>query len=131
MEGMARRSRTKRGCARIRNAASISESTTARSASDARSAKATSRSMRHRGRGVRAVSGRDGVWLPTGEEAAAFDTASHAIVPERVMMENAGRAAAAIIQKLHPRGRILGYAGSGHNGGDLLVALRTLHCQGR
>jgi NAD(P)H-hydrate epimerase len=77
------------------------------------------------------VSGRDGVWLPTAEEAAAFDAASHATVPERVMMENAGRAAAAIIQKLHPRGRILGYAGSGHNGGDLLVALRTLHCQGR
>ena len=87
--------------------------------------------MRHRGRGGRAVSGRDGVWLPTAEEAAAFDAASHATVPERVMMENAGRAAAAIIQKLHPRGRILGYAGSGHNGGDLLVALRTLHCQGR
>ncbi|HEX6695023.1 MAG TPA: NAD(P)H-hydrate dehydratase [Longimicrobiales bacterium] len=87
--------------------------------------------MRHRGRGGPGVSGRDGVWLPTGEEAAAFDTASHAIVPERVMMENAGRAAAAIIQKLHPHGRILGYAGSGHNGGDLLVALRTLHCQGR
>jgi NAD(P)H-hydrate epimerase len=75
--------------------------------------------------------GRDGVWLPTAAEAAAFDRAAHGTAPERVLMENAGRAAALVLHRLHPRGRILGFAGSGHNGGDLLVMLRTLHAWGR
>lgn len=75
--------------------------------------------------------GRDGVWLPTAAEAAAFDRDAHGTAPERVLMENAGRAAALVFQRLHPRGRILGFAGSGHNGGDLLVMLRTLRTWGR
>lgn len=75
--------------------------------------------------------GRDGVWLPTAAEAAAFDRNAHTSAPERVLMENAGRAAAHVLHRLHPRGRILGFAGSGHNGGDLLVMLRTLHAWGR
>ena len=51
--------------------------------------------MKQKPRDARAVYGRDGVWLPTSAEAAAFDAASHALVKERVLMENAGRAAAA------------------------------------
>jgi len=46
-------------------------------------------------------------------------------------MESAGRAAALIVQQLHPHGLIVGVAGSGHNGGDLLVMLRTLRAWGR
>ena len=75
--------------------------------------------------------GRDGVLLPTASQAAAFDQAAHAIVDEHVLMENAGRAAALVLHRLHPRGRILGFAGSGHNGGDLFVMLRTLRAWGR
>jgi NAD(P)H-hydrate epimerase len=75
--------------------------------------------------------GRDGVWLPTAAESVAFDRSSHDTAPERALMENAGRAAALVLHRLHPRGRIIGFAGSGHNGGDLLVMLRTLHTWGR
>ena len=87
--------------------------------------------MMQRGHAGRAVSGRDGVWLPTAEEAGAFDHAAHTSIPERVLMENAGRAAASVLSRIHPHGRIVGFAGTGHNGGDLLVALRTLHTWGR
>ncbi len=87
--------------------------------------------MNHNVRRASAVYGRDGVMLPTAAQSRAFDHAAHASVPEPVLMENAGRAAAQVLQRLHPRGRILGFAGSGHNGGDLLVMLRTLHTWGR
>ena len=46
-------------------------------------------------------------------------------------MENAGRAAAAILQRMHPEGRVLGLIGGGNNGGDALVLLRTLLAWGR
>ena len=46
-------------------------------------------------------------------------------------MENAGRAAAAVLQRLHPKGRVVGVVGSGNNGGDALVTLRTLASWGR
>jgi ADP-dependent NAD(P)H-hydrate dehydratase / NAD(P)H-hydrate epimerase len=82
-------------------------------------------------RGVGAVYGRDGVMLPTAAQSVAFDKAARESVPERVLMENAGRAAAQVLQRLYPVGRILGFAGSGHNGSDLLVMLRTLHTWGR
>src|SRR6185503_20137889 len=71
--------------------------------------------------------------VATGEEAAAFDRhASQSMdVPERSLMESAGRAAAEVVQRLHPRGEVVGVVGSGHNGGDALVALRTLAAWGR
>lgn len=66
--------------------------------------------------------------VPTGAESAAFD--ARAIddleVPAPVLMENAGRAAAMILQRLHPSGRVGVVAGSGNNGGDGLVLARSL-----
>jgi hydroxyethylthiazole kinase-like uncharacterized protein yjeF len=52
-------------------------------------------------------------------------------VPERVLMESAGRAAAAVVQRLYPAGRVVAVTGSGNNGGDALVAARTLWMWGR
>lgn len=70
---------------------------------------------------------------PTGSESAAFD--ARAIeelgVPQPVLMENAGRSAAQLLQRLHPRGPVVGLVGSGNNGGDALVLLRTLAAWGR
>lgn len=79
------------------------------------------------------VYGRLHVPLPTAEQAAAADRNAHEKfgVPDRVLMESAGRAAALVLQKLHPRGRVLGIAGSGHNGGDLVVMMRVLRAWGR
>lgn len=69
----------------------------------------------------------------TGAEAAAWDRRAidRVGVPERVLMENAGRAAALVLQRLHPAGRIVGIVGAGNNGGDALVMLRTLAAWGR
>lgn len=71
--------------------------------------------------------------IPTGSEAEAFD--HHAItgvgVPQLVLMENAGRSAAQVVQRLYPEGRVVGLVGSGNNGGDALVLLRTLAAWGR
>lgn len=52
-------------------------------------------------------------------------------IPERVLMESAGRAAASVVQRLYPTGRVVAVAGSGNNGGDALVAARTLWMWGR
>ncbi|HEX5870867.1 MAG TPA: NAD(P)H-hydrate epimerase, partial [Longimicrobium sp.] len=52
-------------------------------------------------------------------------------VPERVLMESAGRAVAAVVQRLYPAGRVVAVTGSGNNGGDALVAARTLWAWGR
>ena len=69
----------------------------------------------------------------TADEMRAWDR--HAIdqagVPERVLMESAGRGVASVIQRLHPEGRVLVACGSGNNGGDGLVAARTLRVWGR
>lgn len=77
--------------------------------------------------------GRVGVAAPTGEEAAAFDRRSiqELGVPQSVLMENAGRSAAQIVQRLFPRGPVVGLVGAGNNGGDALVVLRTLRAWGR
>lgn len=73
------------------------------------------------------------VWLPTAEEMAALDRAAtgSGSIPERALIENAGREVARIVQHRWPEGRVLALAGSGHNGADALVALRTLHAWGR
>lgn len=81
----------------------------------------------------RDVYGRETVALLTAAEAEAFDRSArdrHG-VPERVLMENAGRAAAQVLERLFPRGRVLAVVGSGNNGGDALVALRGLRSWGR
>jgi ADP-dependent NAD(P)H-hydrate dehydratase / NAD(P)H-hydrate epimerase len=81
----------------------------------------------------RDVFGRADVLLPTAAEAAAADRAARTAfgVPERVLMETAGRAAAMVLHRLHPSGTVAGVAGSGNNGGDLLVMLRVLREWGR
>ncbi|MEM7416555.1 MAG: NAD(P)H-hydrate dehydratase [Gemmatimonadota bacterium] len=69
----------------------------------------------------------------SAEEARAFD--AHAIehlrVPERVLMENAGRSTAAIVDALYPGVPVVALVGAGNNGGDALVALRSLLAWGR
>lgn len=79
------------------------------------------------------VYGRQHVPLPTAAQAAAADRRARESfdIPERVLMESAGRAAALVVTRLYPRGRITGVAGSGHNGGDLVVMLRVLRAWGR
>lgn len=70
---------------------------------------------------------------PTGAEAADFDAwaVRTAGVPEPVLMENAGRAAAAVLDRFWPAGPVVGLVGAGNNGGDALVLLRTLAAWGR
>ena len=77
--------------------------------------------------------GRPEVYAPTGREAAAFDrwAIDEAGVPAAVLMENAGRAAALVADRLWPDGPVLVLAGAGNNGGDGVVLARTLLSQGR
>lgn len=69
----------------------------------------------------------------TADEMRAWDERAIATdgVPQPVLMENAGRAAAAVLQRLHPAGRVVAAVGSGNNGGDAMVALRVLRAWGR
>lgn len=73
------------------------------------------------------------VWLPTAEEMVALDRAAtgSGAIPERALIENAGREVARLVQHRWPEGRVVALAGSGHNGADALVALRTLKAWGR
>lgn len=70
---------------------------------------------------------------PTGAQSAAFDALAieELGVPQPVLMENAGRSAALLVQRLFPEGPVVGLVGSGNNGGDALVLLRTLAAWGR
>ncbi len=72
------------------------------------------------------------VWLPTADEMAGIDR--HAVASgatsERVLIETAGREVARQIQGRYAPGRAVALAGSGHNGADSLVALRTLRTWG-
>lgn len=74
-----------------------------------------------------------GVPVLTSDEMRAWDR--HAIqalgIPERVLMEAAGRAAADVVQSLYPDGKVVAAVGGGNNGGDALVCLRTLAARGR
>lgn len=77
--------------------------------------------------------GAETVWLPTADEMAEMDrraTESGAI-PERALIECAGREVARLVQARWPEGTIVALAGSGHNGADALVALRCLRAWGR
>ncbi len=76
---------------------------------------------------------RGGVVAPTGPEAAALDRRAieRLGVPQAVLMENAGRSAAAVLARLFPTGAVVGLVGAGNNGGDALVLLRTLMAWGR
>ena len=82
--------------------------------------------------GVRPFGGPE-VRAPTGRESAEADR--RAIedlgVPQPALMENAGRAAASVVTRLFPRGEVVALVGSGNNGGDALVCLRTLASWGR
>ena len=73
--------------------------------------------------------------LPLMTGAASLVADRRAIVeqgvPQPVLMENAGRSAARIVQSLYPHGRLAAFVGSGNNGGDALVLLRTLRSWGR
>jgi len=75
---------------------------------------------------------RGDVRAQTSDEAARFD--GRAIekvgVPQPVLMENAGRAAASLLHRLYGTSSVVGIVGSGNNGGDALVALRTLAAWG-
>lgn len=78
------------------------------------------------------VYGRDPVALLTADQATGLDhRARTGGVPERALMENAGRAAAQVVNRLFPDGPVVAVVGSGNNGGDALVALRSLHAWGR
>jgi len=63
-----------------------------------------------------------------GWDRAAIDVHR---VPEPVLVESAGRAAASVLHRLFPRGRVLVACGSGNNGGDGMVVARTLRAWGR
>lgn len=52
-------------------------------------------------------------------------------IPERVLMEVAGRAAARVVQRLYPDGTVVAAIGGGNNGGDAVVMLRALRAWGR
>ncbi len=73
------------------------------------------------------------VWLPTAAEMGRLDAraTSSGAIPERALIENAGREVARQVQLRWPEGPVVALAGSGHNGADALVALRTLRAWGR
>ena len=77
--------------------------------------------------------GRALVGAPTGAESAEFDRYSiqELGVPQDTLMENAGRSAALVLDRLFPRGQVTALVGTGNNGGDALVALRNLAAWGR
>lgn len=73
------------------------------------------------------------VGAPTGTESAALDRRAieELGVPQAVLMENAGRQAADLVDHLFPEGEVIALVGKGNNGGDALVTLRTLAARGR
>ena len=73
------------------------------------------------------------VWAPTGAEASAFDrfAIDNQGVPQETLMECAGRSAAHVLELIFPRGEVVAFIGTGNNGGDGLVLLRTLRAWGR
>src|SRR5688500_4958041 len=82
---------------------------------------------------ARTIYGAEHVLAMSAEQSAEWDRAAgeREGVQERVLMDNAGRAVAAAVPSLLPTGNILAVIGPGHNGGDGLVAARTLQQWGR
>ncbi len=91
---------------------------------------ASSRGRRGRSR---ILFGDPDVHAPTGSEAASFDRfAIHRLgVPGRTLIENAGRSAALVLERIFARGSVVVFAGSGNNGGDGLALSRALAGWGR
>jgi NAD(P)H-hydrate epimerase len=73
------------------------------------------------------------VAAPSAAEAADIDRSAIETrgVPQAVLMENAGRAAAVVLSKLFPKGPVAILVGPGNNGADALVLARTLESWGR
>lgn len=73
------------------------------------------------------------VWAPTASEMAAIDrrAVEAGLAAERTLIEAAGRELAHRVADAWPRGPVCALVGSGHNGADALVALRTLAAWGR
>jgi NAD(P)H-hydrate epimerase len=73
------------------------------------------------------------VWLPTAGEMAALDRDATASghTTERTLIETAGREVARQVALRFPEGPVAALLGSGHNGADALVALRSLRAWGR
>lgn len=71
---------------------------------------------------------RGSVRAQTASEAASFDRRAieGSGVPQPVLMENAGRSAAMIARAIYRGSEAVALVGSGNNGGDALVALRSL-----
>jgi NAD(P)H-hydrate epimerase len=76
---------------------------------------------------------RGDVAAPTAAEAQDLDrnAIETGAVPQAVLMDNAGRAAAAVLSNLFPSGPVAVLVGQGNNGGDALVLARTLLSWGR
>ena len=80
----------------------------------------------------RDIWGLEHVALVTPRQAAELDRRAHEQgIAESVLMESAGRAAAAILAHEWPAGSIGVVAGSGNNGGDAAVVARCLRAWGR
>ena len=91
---------------------------------------ASSRGRRGRSR---ILFGSSDVHAPTGSEAASFDRSAidRLGVPGRTLIENAGRSAALVLERIYARGSVVVFAGSGNNGGDGLALARSLAGWGR
>ncbi|MSR22286.1 MAG: NAD(P)H-hydrate dehydratase [Gemmatimonadetes bacterium] len=73
------------------------------------------------------------MFLPTAPESAALDrwATLERGVPSTLLMENAGRSATLVLERIFPEGPVLVAAGPGNNGGDGMVLARTLAAHGR
>ncbi len=86
-----------------------------------------------RGRRLGILFGGPDVHAPTGSEAASFDRLAidRLGVPGRVLIENAGRSAAQVLERVFPEGPVVVFVGAGNNGSDGLALARTLAGWGR
>lgn len=90
------------------------------------------RRTRGRTRRSRDLWGLEHVTLVTPEQSADMDReAREGGIAEPVLMESAGRAAAALLAREWPSGSVGILAGSGNNGGDAAVVARCLRAWGR